>query len=346
MKTTAKEENALAAAHAPEQKIPWGLEQRITGLEQRFEETASLKVLLGLRIALEQRLAAVEDLVKAALAPPAPRDDPPYNATPAPAAPEVVRVASKATPPWAEIKAWSLATFGPGRRTTGLLEHIRRELDEVAEAPDDLVEWVDVVLLAFDGYWRHGGTPEGFIDLVRYKFGVNQARKWGPPAPEDQPNAHVKETPPAPAAKPEHDCCESCGVPRFEHCDGGGKCHSGCCGRFQGPAAPAAKPAKLEGHAGPWQNKEDTIYVTEFNRYDRFKQEIGAVTCDGPGRWRAWAGAHALTNAWVDDYWFPDGITARQACDDALRALGWTLDEGYQAAVTVDDEHADPVRNR
>ena len=294
MKTTAKEENALAMTlGAPEQKIPWGLEQRITGLEQRltdlracltnveqrFEETDQTaeealrlaRALSGLPTgerALEQRLAALEDLVKAALAPPAPRDDPPYNA--APAAPEVVRVASKATPPWAEIKAWSLATFGPGRRTTGLLEHIRRELDEVAEAPDDLVEWVDVVLLAFDGYWRHGGTPEGFIDLVRYKFGVNQARKWGPPAPEDQPNAHVKETPapedqpnahvketpPAPALNPgadtvlpglyAQDRCESCGVPRFEHCDRaavaalytrGGKCHSGCCGRFQGPAA-------------------------------------------------------------------------------------------------------------
>lgn len=64
---------------------------------------------------------------------------------------------------WGQIRDWSKATFGPGRRTKGLLEHIRRELDEVAAAPDDLVEWVDVVLLAFDGYWRHGGTPEGFV---------------------------------------------------------------------------------------------------------------------------------------------------------------------------------------
>lgn len=94
---------------------------------------------------------------------------------------------------WGQIRDWSKATFGPGRRTKGLLEHIRRELDEVAANPDDLVEWVDVVLLAFDGYWRHGGTPEGFMDMVRYKFSVNQARKWPPPAPDDQPNHHVKE---------------------------------------------------------------------------------------------------------------------------------------------------------
>jgi hypothetical protein len=109
------------------------------------------------------------------------------------------------TPPatvlWGQIRDWSKATFGPGRRTKGLLEHIRRELDEVAANPDDLVEWVDVVLLAFDGYWRHGGTPEGFMDMVRYKFSVNQARKWPPPAPDDQPNHHVEE-PTAPALEP------------------------------------------------------------------------------------------------------------------------------------------------
>lgn len=281
---------------------------------------------------LEQRLAALEDLVKAALAPPAPKapwdfpaSDPPYNA--APAQPAVVRVASKATPPWAEIKAWSLATFGSGRRTTGLLEHIRRELDEVASTPDDLVEWVDVVLLAFDGYWRHGGTPEGFIDLVRYKFDVNQARKWGPPAPEDQPNHHVKAVPPAPAAKPPENVFPGADTVL--------------------PGLYAAKPARLEERrAGPWQNKDRTNYSEEFNRYDRYKQEIGAVTCDEKGKWRAWAGVRALIDAAGEYLEFPDGITARQACDDALRAVGWTLDEGYQAAVTVDDEYADPVRNR
>ena len=97
-------------------------------------------------------------------------------------------------------RQWSQTTSGDGRRTKGLLEHIRRELEEVAAKPDDLVEWVDVVLLAFDGFWRHGGKPEEFLDAVRAKYEVNQARKWGPPAPEDQPNHHVKETPAPQAA--------------------------------------------------------------------------------------------------------------------------------------------------
>ena len=144
---------------------------------------------------------------------------------------------------WGQIRDWSKATFGPGRRTKGLLEHIRRELDEVAAAPDDLVEWVDVVLLAFDGYWRHGGTPEGFMDMVRYKFSVNQARKWPPPAPDDEPNHHVEE-PTAPALEPRWagwrkraqealgDPCAACGVLRKHHCEGGCLRGDKCCGRF------------------------------------------------------------------------------------------------------------------
>lgn len=144
---------------------------------------------------------------------------------------------------WGHIRDWSKATFGPGRRTKGLLEHIRRELDEVAAAPDDLVEWVDVVLLAFDGYWRHGGTPEGFMDMVRYKFSVNQARKWPPPAPDDEPNHHVEE-PTAPALEPRWagwrkraqealgDPCAACGVLRKHHCEGGCLRGDKCCGRF------------------------------------------------------------------------------------------------------------------
>lgn len=144
---------------------------------------------------------------------------------------------------WGQIRDWSKATFGPGRRTKGLLEHIRRELDEVAANPDDLVEWVDVVLLAFDGYWRHGGTPEGFMDMVRYKFSVNQARKWPPPAPDDEPNHHVEE-PTAPALEPRWagwrkraqealgDPCAACGVLRKHHCEGGCLRGDKCCGRF------------------------------------------------------------------------------------------------------------------
>ena len=58
---------------------------------------------------------------------------------------------------------FSDATFGPGQRTTGVLAHIRKELDEIREDPTDLVEWIDVVLLSLDGARRAGHAA---FDLV------------------------------------------------------------------------------------------------------------------------------------------------------------------------------------
>jgi len=50
--------------------------------------------------------------------------------------------------------AFSFCTFGPGRRTKGVIDHIRRELREIEDEPHRLEEWIDVVLLALDGAWR------------------------------------------------------------------------------------------------------------------------------------------------------------------------------------------------
>lgn len=91
----------------------------------------------------------------------------------------------------ADQRRWSAATFGPGNRTAGILAHIRKELAEIEANPGDLEEWIDVILLAIDGFWRHGG-----LDLAAAlwaKRDKNRARKWPPPGPEDQPTEHVKE---------------------------------------------------------------------------------------------------------------------------------------------------------
>lgn len=50
---------------------------------------------------------------------------------------------------------FSLKTFGPGRRTEGVLAHIQKEIAEVRSNPTDLVEWIDLAILAMDGAWRH-----------------------------------------------------------------------------------------------------------------------------------------------------------------------------------------------
>lgn len=83
-------------------------------------------------------------------------------------------------------REFSLKTFGPGRRTNGVLDHIRKEILEVEKDPGDLKEWVDLILLALDGAWRCGVTdekPEGnepeLIALhIRDKQTVNEGRKW------------------------------------------------------------------------------------------------------------------------------------------------------------------------
>lgn len=49
---------------------------------------------------------------------------------------------------------WSRETFGPGARTKGVVEHVRKELREIEAAPHDLSEWIDVMILGIDGAWR------------------------------------------------------------------------------------------------------------------------------------------------------------------------------------------------
>jgi len=75
-------------------------------------------------------------------------------------------------------KQWSIRTFGPAKRTLGVLDHIRKELAEIEADPDDLGEWVDVIILAFDGAWRHGWEPQQTIDAIVAKQTRNEARSW------------------------------------------------------------------------------------------------------------------------------------------------------------------------
>lgn len=55
---------------------------------------------------------------------------------------------------WERAMEWSEKTFGPGMRTEGITAHIRKELLEIEEDPNSLEEWIDVMILAFDGAWR------------------------------------------------------------------------------------------------------------------------------------------------------------------------------------------------
>jgi hypothetical protein len=78
----------------------------------------------------------------------------------------------------ARQRRFSVVTFGPGMRTKGVCDHIRKELAEIEKAPDDLEEWVDVILLALDGAWRSGHEPEEIARAVAAKQTKNEARDW------------------------------------------------------------------------------------------------------------------------------------------------------------------------
>lgn len=101
--------------------------------------------------------------------------------------------------------AFSRATYGPGERTAGVCDHIGKELREIHDAPDDGLrsrEWVDVVILGFDGLWRAleaegvpwAEIPERVADLIRAKQSKNEQREWPDwrTAPKGRAIEHVR----------------------------------------------------------------------------------------------------------------------------------------------------------
>lgn len=75
-------------------------------------------------------------------------------------------------------RRFSEATFGPGARVDGVTDHIAKELVEVRESGGALAEWIDVIILAFDGAWRSGAQPREIINAIVAKQTKNEGRSW------------------------------------------------------------------------------------------------------------------------------------------------------------------------
>lgn len=88
-------------------------------------------------------------------------------------------------------REWSLATFGPGLRTGGIVAHIKKELIEIEEEPESL-EWIDVIILGLDGAWRAGYDPDDIVRALVDKQDINFARTWPAPTSQDEPVEHVR----------------------------------------------------------------------------------------------------------------------------------------------------------
>jgi uncharacterized Zn finger protein (UPF0148 family) len=100
---------------------------------------------------------------------------------------------------------WSTRTFGAGRRTLGILKHIEKEIAEVKAKPEDLTEWIDITILAIDGYWRHGGNPETILSDLTAKAEKNYKRVYPMPTSEDEPSEHIWENEPSESGQGEAD---------------------------------------------------------------------------------------------------------------------------------------------
>ena len=88
---------------------------------------------------------------------------------------------------------WSIKTFGPGLRTRGLCQHIKKELNEILESPTDIEEWVDVILLAIDGAGRAGHDGYAIMTALETKQAKNVKRSWPDEwPPQDEAAEHVR----------------------------------------------------------------------------------------------------------------------------------------------------------
>jgi len=89
-------------------------------------------------------------------------------------------------------REWSTRVFGDGKRTEGILKHIAKESTEVRDDPEDLMEWIDIAILALDGAWRAGFQPEEIVLALVEKQEINFGRKWNVPDSENEAVEHIR----------------------------------------------------------------------------------------------------------------------------------------------------------
>ena len=97
--------------------------------------------------------------------------------------------------------AASRGFYGPGARTKGVIQHVKKELVEIEKCYDGVTptdggtaheeaaqEWVDVAILGLDGllraiaaaypYWTFDAVAQHAVKLMVAKQGKNELRDW------------------------------------------------------------------------------------------------------------------------------------------------------------------------
>lgn len=89
---------------------------------------------------------------------------------------------------------FSQATFGSDDVVgpIGPLKHLSREAIEAAEAPNNLTEYADCLLLLLDASRRAGFSVLQLVTAAGNKLLTNKKRKWKKPQAADEPIEHVR----------------------------------------------------------------------------------------------------------------------------------------------------------
>ena len=88
---------------------------------------------------------------------------------------------------------WSNNAFGlPCERgPQGPLKHLLLEVQEALDAPDDLEEYADCLILVLDAARRAGFSKDELIEASILKVRKNEKRQW-PKTGSDEPVLHEK----------------------------------------------------------------------------------------------------------------------------------------------------------
>ena len=75
---------------------------------------------------------------------------------------------------------WSKNTFKNSSILSNIA-HLRDEIDEIEEFPDNIEEWADVIILYMNAAYLSGHLMNDILVAVHKKFEKNKSRSWGEP---------------------------------------------------------------------------------------------------------------------------------------------------------------------
>jgi hypothetical protein len=94
------------------------------------------------------------------------------------------------------LRLWQRRTFGSSPDVRGSLNHLQKELSEIAISPvgEAYEECVDVVFLAWQIAWKTGCSPARFAWALWRKLFINVRREWPKPV-DGEPTEHIRSEP-------------------------------------------------------------------------------------------------------------------------------------------------------